>query len=104
MSILALIPWVCGAGCTFPRQWALLLGGILGGPLLSDILRNVGPVADFMEELGKAGADVFAGFVAPLHQSVALGTTSTILRLISALRPAFYSVCRDLKHRCGPVL
>jgi len=60
MVMLAVIPLV-SRRMHIPAAVGLLLGGILVGPYVLDIFGTLGPVADFLAELGKLLLMFFAG-------------------------------------------
>ena len=88
MVMLAFIPLLCRR-LHIPAAVGLLLGGIVVGPYVLDIFGKVGPVADFMAELGKLLLMFFAGLEIDLalfqrarNRSIALGIATTVLPLL----------------------
>src|SRR5882757_4829193 len=88
MVMLAVIPLV-SRRMHIPAAVGLLLGGILVGPYVLDIFGTLGPVADFLAELGKLLLMFFAGLEIDLalfrrarNRSIALGVVTTILPLL----------------------
>ena len=88
MMMLAVIP-LLSRRLHIPAAVGLLLGGIVAGPFVLDIFGKVGPVADFMAELGKLLLMFFAGLEIDLalfrrarDRSIALGIATTIIPLL----------------------
>jgi Sodium/hydrogen exchanger family len=88
MVMLAVIPFV-SRRLRIPAAVGLLLGGIVMGPYVLDIFGKVGPVADFMAELGKLLLMFFAGlevdlalFMRARNRSIALGIATTLMPLL----------------------
>jgi Kef-type K+ transport system membrane component KefB len=88
MVMLAVIPLV-SRRLRIPAAVGLLLAGIVVGPYVLDIFGKLGPVADFMAELGKLLLMFFAGLEIDLalfrhtrHKSIALGIVTTVLPLL----------------------
>src|SRR5215207_4887497 len=88
MVMLAVIPLV-SRRLRIPAAVGLLLGGVVMGPYVLDVFGKVGPVADFMAELGKLLLMFFAGLEIDLalfrrarNRSIALGIATTIFPLM----------------------
>ena len=88
MVMLAVIPLV-SRRLHVPAAVGLLLGGIVVGPFVLDIFGTVGPIADFLAELGKLLLMFFAGLEIDLalfrrarNRSIALGIATTVLPLL----------------------
>ena len=97
MVMLAVIPLV-SRRLHIPAAVGLLLGGIAMGPYVLDIFGKVGPVADFMAELGKLLLMFFAGleidlalFMRARNRSIASASQQPSYPCCSAPRSAFYS-------------
>ena len=104
MVMLAFIPLV-SRRLHIPAAVGLLLGGIVAGPYVLDIFGKVGPVADFMAELGKLLLMFFAGLEIDLalfrrarNKSIALGIATTACPCCSAPRSAFCSATRQSRR------
>src|SRR5437660_5707633 len=88
MVMLAVIPLV-SRRLHVPAAVGLLLGGIVVGPFVLDIFGTVGPIADFLAELGKLLLMFFAGLEINLelfrrarNRSIALGIATTVIPLV----------------------
>lgn len=88
MVMLAFIP-LLSRRLRIPGAVGLLLGGIVVGPYGLDIFGTIGPIADFLAELGKLLLMFFAGLEIDLalfqrarNRSIALGIATTLLPLL----------------------